>query len=43
MYDMYAWNRQHPAEEHEHEAADAVQTALDRRDNGGAVPSRSGN
>jgi hypothetical protein len=33
MYVMYAWNR---AEEHEDEAAAAVQIALDRRDNGGA-------
>ncbi len=33
MYEMYAWNR---AEEHEDKAAEAVQTALDRRDNGGA-------
>ncbi|MER5426393.1 hypothetical protein [Streptosporangium roseum] len=33
MYDMYPWNR---SEETEDEAADALQTALDRRDNGGA-------
>lgn len=33
MYDMYPWNR---AEEVEDEAAEALQTALDRRDNGGA-------
>ncbi|MFB9200771.1 hypothetical protein ACFFV7_06165 [Nonomuraea spiralis] len=33
MYDMYAWNR---TEEQENEAAEALQTALDRRDNGGA-------
>ncbi|MEV5412635.1 hypothetical protein AB0K60_27850 [Thermopolyspora sp. NPDC052614] len=38
MYDMYAWSRQNPTEEHETEAADAVQFALDRRDNGGPVP-----
>ncbi|WP_405141187.1 hypothetical protein OG589_29770 [Sphaerisporangium sp. NBC_01403] len=38
MYDMYPWNR---PEEHrpEDEAPDPVQTALDRRDNGG-VPVR---
>ncbi|MCP2348823.1 hypothetical protein [Nonomuraea roseoviolacea] len=33
MYEMYAWNG---AEEHDDEAAEALQTALDRRDNGGA-------
>ncbi len=33
MYDMYAWNG---AEDTEDEAAEALQTALDRRDNGGA-------
>ncbi|MDP9865499.1 MULTISPECIES: hypothetical protein [Streptosporangium] len=33
MYDMYPWNRPEDAED---EAADALQTALDRRDNGGA-------
>ncbi|GGS58645.1 hypothetical protein GCM10010156_16640 [Planobispora rosea] len=33
MYDMYPWNRSEDAED---EAADALQTALDRRDNGGA-------
>jgi hypothetical protein len=38
MYDMYAWNR---AEEHEDEAAAAVQIALDRRDNGGAPQNAS--
>ncbi|GAA0921769.1 hypothetical protein GCM10009560_20750 [Nonomuraea longicatena] len=32
MYEMYPWNR---ADEHEDEAAEAVQFALDRRDNGG--------
>ena len=35
MYDMYPWDR---AEEHHHydeETPDPVQTALDRRDNGG--------
>ncbi|GAA3425158.1 hypothetical protein GCM10018953_23410 [Streptosporangium nondiastaticum] len=36
MYDMYPWNR---PEENKDEAADALQTALDRRDNGG-VPIR---
>lgn len=36
MYEMYPWNH---ADEHEEEAAEAVQFALDRRDNGGA-PSR---
>ncbi|GAA4188924.1 hypothetical protein GCM10022252_24970 [Streptosporangium oxazolinicum] len=36
MYDMYPWNR---PDETEDEAIDALQTALDRRDNGGA-PSR---
>lgn len=38
MYEMYAWNS---SEEHEDEAAQALQTALDRRDNGGA-PQGSG-
>jgi hypothetical protein len=33
MYEMYPWNR---ADEHEDEAAQALQEALDRRDNGGA-------
>ncbi|MET7461638.1 hypothetical protein [Nonomuraea sp. 3-1Str] len=33
MYEMYSWNG---AEERDDEAAEAVQTALDRRDNGGA-------
>lgn len=33
MYDMYPWNR---ADDHEEEAAQALQTALDRRDNGGS-------
>lgn len=37
MYDMYPWNRPEDAED---EAAQALQTALDRRDNGG-VPTRS--
>lgn len=32
MYDMYLWN---VAEEDENEALEAVQIALDRRDNGG--------
>jgi len=36
MYDMYPWNR---PEDDNDEAIDAVQFALDRRDNGGA-PSR---
>lgn len=38
MYEMYAWNR---AEDQQDEAAEAVQIALDRRDNGGA-PQNSG-
>ncbi len=33
MYDMYPWNS---PEDVRDEAADALQTALDRRDNGGA-------
>ncbi len=37
MYEMYSWNG---ADEHEDEAAQALQTALDRRDNGG-VPQNS--
>ncbi len=37
MYDMYAWNRN---DEHEQEATDAVQTALDLRDNGGRPAER---
>jgi hypothetical protein len=32
MYNMYPWNRSEDAKD---EAADALQTALDRRDNGG--------
>ncbi|GLW06125.1 hypothetical protein Misp01_12550 [Microtetraspora sp. NBRC 13810] len=36
MYDMYPWNR---ADEERDEAQEAVQFALDRRDNGGS-PSR---
>ena len=35
MYDMYPWNRPEEHPRHEDEAPDAVQTALDRRDNGG--------
>jgi hypothetical protein len=38
MYEMDAWNR---AEEYADEAAEAVQTALDRRDNGGAPQNSS--
>jgi hypothetical protein len=38
MYEMYAWN---PVDEQEDEAAEAVQTALDRRDNGGAPQNSS--
>jgi hypothetical protein len=38
MYDMYAYNH---AEEHEDEAAEAVQIALDRRDNGGVPQNRA--
>ncbi|SDK13776.1 hypothetical protein SAMN05421869_11457 [Nonomuraea jiangxiensis] len=38
MYETHAANR---PEEHEDKAAEAVQTALDRRDNGGA-PQHSG-
>jgi hypothetical protein len=34
MYDMYPWNR--PEEAKKDEATNALQTALDRRDNGGA-------
>ncbi|MET8143149.1 hypothetical protein ABZU32_22840 [Sphaerisporangium sp. NPDC005288] len=36
MYDMYPWNSP-TTEEHRHEdeTPDPVQTALDRRDNGG--------
>lgn len=33
MYEMYPWNALEDAED---EAATALQTALDRRDNGGA-------
>ncbi|GAA0992511.1 hypothetical protein GCM10009555_081710 [Acrocarpospora macrocephala] len=40
MYDMYPWNNRpghnHPIDERQDEAADALQTALDRRDNGGS-------
>ncbi|SDH25038.1 hypothetical protein SAMN05421505_11318 [Sinosporangium album] len=36
MYEMYSWNT---TDDHRDEAADAVQAALDLRDNGG-VPSR---
>ncbi|PRX58367.1 hypothetical protein B0I32_12391 [Nonomuraea fuscirosea] len=38
MYEMYAWNR---ADDHEDEAVEAVQMALDRRDNGGAPQNSS--
>ncbi len=38
MYDMYAWNS---TDENEDEAAEALQTALDRRDNGGAPQNTS--
>ncbi|MEU1876120.1 hypothetical protein ABZ470_02335 [Streptosporangium sp. NPDC020072] len=38
MYDMYPWNR---PEDNENEAAQALQTALDRRDNGGVPPHSS--
>ncbi len=37
MYEMYPWNR---SEEGKDEAAEALQTALDRRDNGGAPTER---
>ncbi|GLX97564.1 hypothetical protein Hesp01_55140 [Herbidospora sp. NBRC 101105] len=33
MYDMYPWNR---PEDTDDEVAEALQTALDRRDNGGS-------
>ncbi|MFG3440188.1 hypothetical protein ACGF0J_23315 [Nonomuraea sp. NPDC047897] len=36
MYEMYPYNR---ADERDDEAAEALQTALDRRDNGGAPES----
>jgi hypothetical protein len=38
MYEMYAWNG---AEDVKDEAAEALQTALDRRDNGGAPQNSS--
>ena len=38
MYEMYPWNR---SDEPEDEAAEALQTALDRRDNGGAPQNSS--
>jgi hypothetical protein len=38
MYEMYPWNR---SDEHDDEAAEALQMALDRRDNGG-VPQTAG-
>jgi hypothetical protein len=38
MYEMYAWNS---AEDDKDEAAEALQTALDRRDNGGAPQNSS--
>ncbi len=34
MYEMYSWNG---ADERDNEAAEALQTALDLRDNGGAA------
>ncbi|MDP9849448.1 hypothetical protein J2853_008659 [Streptosporangium lutulentum] len=37
MYEMYSWDR---PDETEDEAAQALQTALDRRDNGGAPTDR---
>ncbi len=38
MYEMYAWNA---TDETEDEATEALQTALDRRDNGGAPQNSS--
>jgi hypothetical protein len=35
MYDMYPWNRPEEAKKDD-ETTNALQTALDRRDNGGA-------
>ena len=35
LYDMYPWNQQADANEEPSEAVQAVQVALDRRDNGG--------
>ncbi|GII61971.1 hypothetical protein Ssi03_53350 [Sphaerisporangium siamense] len=36
MYEMYPWDAPEEQQHHEDEAPRAVQTALDRRDNGGA-------
>ncbi|MGE5291942.1 MAG: hypothetical protein ACM3ML_33115 [Micromonosporaceae bacterium] len=36
MYDMYPWNQPADTGEETAEAVEAVQVALDRRDNGGA-------
>lgn len=37
MYEMYPWNR---ADDNEDQAAEALQMALDRRDNGGVPDER---
>ncbi len=42
MYDMYPWNQSAEATEKSAQAVEAVQMALDRRDNGGEAGSRPG-
>ena len=44
MYDMYPWNQPADAGDETAEAVEAVQVALDRRDNGGdAATAQNGN
>ncbi len=42
MYDMYPWDQPADASEESTEAVQAVQVALDRRDNGGEASARDG-
>ena len=42
MYDMYPWDQPADAGEEATEAVQAVQVALDRRDNGGDASARDG-
>jgi hypothetical protein len=42
VYDMYPWNKPADAVDDTAEAVEAVQVALDRRDNGGDAGKRPG-
>jgi hypothetical protein len=42
VYDMYPWNQPTDASDDATEAVQAVQVALDRRDNGGDASTRAG-